>query len=176
MVSTNFLTSIDHVLKHEGGFTQNKHDSAHKEKGSSTNLGVTSKSWASYTNKAAPVSVMKSLTKEIVTPFYKSEYWDKCKCSNLPSGIDYFLVDFAINAGVSKASKTLQKIIKVKEDGIIGIKTIEAVNKQEPLSLLKKLHGARQKHYNSLKKPTFIKGWTKRNDNCLLVSEAMISL
>tara|TARA_R100001510_G_C7649718_1_gene207170 strand:+ start:1648 stop:2178 length:531 start_codon:yes stop_codon:yes gene_type:complete len=163
MSQSNFSKSFRLMLKHEGGFTQNKKDKAHKEKGSSTNLGVTSKNWEAFTGEKATVEVMKKLTPDSVKVFYKQLYWDKGKCSNIPSGIDHMVFDSNVNLGVSRTSKMIQKLVKAKQDGIVGLKTIEAINSCETKKLMKSFFDARQKYYESLNNSTFIKGWTKRN-------------
>lgn len=178
MANTNFKNAMMLVLKHEGGFQADKRDTGNSDDGhgnqGSTMLGVTAKVWANYIGAPAPIEVMKGLTHEMVLPLYKTEYWDRCKCSNLADGLDYSVADFAINGGVSRASKTLQKLVKAKEDGVIGIKTLDKVNAQDPKKLIKDYHDAREAFYKKAKGfKTYGKGWLKRNADCLKESLKM---
>jgi len=47
----------------------------------------------------------------------------------MPDGVDYAVFDFAVNSGVSRAVRTLQKILQVKEDGVAGPLTLAAVTR-----------------------------------------------
>ena len=65
----------------------------------------------------------------IVAPIYENNYWKRAKCDQLPSGLDLAVFDWAVNSGVSRASKALQKIIGVKDDGVIGPITVKETYK-----------------------------------------------
>ena len=91
----NWDKSFAEVLKSEGGYVNDPHDH-----GGETNLGVTKAAWAAYIKRPVQDGEMKALTPDIVKPFYKTEYWDKCKCDSLPSGVDYLVFDLAVNGGV----------------------------------------------------------------------------
>lgn len=45
----------------------------------------------------------------------------------LPSGVDYAVFDFGVNSGPVRAVKTLQKVLRVPQDGWIGPQTIQAI-------------------------------------------------
>ena len=179
MASKNFRQSLQVMLKSEGGFQADKRDTGNAGDGhgnqGSTNLGVTAKVWASYTGGPAPIDVMKGLTQDLVAPMYKTEYWDRCKCGSIDhSGLDFFLFDIAVNSGVSRASKMLQKIVKAKEDGVIGIKTLEKINAEDNDEMIQALHDAREAFYKKAKGfKTYGKGWLKRNKHCLEVAKSM---
>tara|TARA_Y100001973_G_C5208904_1_gene343817 strand:+ start:11325 stop:11870 length:546 start_codon:yes stop_codon:yes gene_type:complete len=172
MASINFRKSLLLMLKSEGGFQKDKRDTGNSGDGhgnqGSTNFGVTAKVWAAYTKKPAPIEVMQGLSHDLVAPLYKTEYWDKCKCSSITlSGVDFYVFDIAVNSGVSRASKMLQKIISVKEDGIIGIKTLEKLNSQDAKEIIHKLYAAREAFYKKAKGfQHYGKGWLKRNSDC----------
>ena len=53
---------------------------------------------------------MKKLNEERVARLYKHKYWDAVHGDILPSGIDYLVFDFAVNAGPGRAIKLLQTI------------------------------------------------------------------
>ena len=79
------------------------------------------------------------------------------------SAITFQLWDFAINAGRSRAIKELQQAVGVTADGVIGPKTIEAVNAQDLNDVLLSLTAERLKFYTSLDSfKTYGKGWTNR--------------
>ena len=154
----NFEKSLDFLLESEGGFVNNP-----KDPGGMTNLGVTAATWAQYKGRATTEKEMRNLKKSDVTPLYEKKYWDACKCDDLPSGIDYLVFDFAVNAGPGRAIKTLQKAIGVPEDGAIGPVTLQNIDVMEKSELITRFSEAKKEFYESLPTfPTFGKGWLAR--------------
>ena len=54
-----------------------------------------------------------------VAPIYKQNYWDRCKCDLLPSGVDLCVFDFGVNAGTGRGARFLQKCVGAVADGAI---------------------------------------------------------
>jgi lysozyme family protein len=99
----------------------------------------------------------------MVEPLYKRKFWDACKCDELPSGIDYLVFDFAVNAGVGRSAKILQTAVGVTPDGGIGPITVAAVNAIPEAELIEKFSQAKEDFYRSLNTfDTFGKGWLNR--------------
>lgn len=74
-----------------------------------------------------------SLTEAQAQEIAKREYWDKCRCDDLPYPIDILVWDAAFNMGVARAGKFLQMTLNafgshLKVDGAIGPKTLERVD------------------------------------------------
>ena len=159
-MESNFAESLKHVLKHEGGYVNHPSDP-----GGMTNLGVTKKVWEAWVGKRLTEAEMRALTPEIVAPLYKKMYWDKVQGDKLPSGVDYIVFDFAVNAGVSRAVRTLQNILFVTSDGIIGPTTLRVAGQRDPKELVEAYSEDRRLFYSQL--PTFSvfgKGWLRRVD------------
>lgn len=169
----NWHEFFDMLIHHEGGFTDDQRDSGnakgdgHGNEGS-TMLGVTAYNWAKWTGKPAPKEVMRKLTKDDVKPLYKKNYWDTCRCDDLPSGLDISIADLSVNAGKSRASKILQRIVGVSQDGAIGNQTLKAVADFEPKELIEKYYDGREGFYRSLDDyKIYGKGWSRRNKETL---------
>jgi len=168
---SNWPASLALVLKSEGGFSNHNADP-----GGMTNLGVTKKAWESYVGHPVDEAEMRGLTPEIVAPFYKARYWDACKCDELPLGVDYAVFDFAVNAGVGRASKTLQTALGTAADGIVGPATIGVATNTDPDEFLEKFSAAKEQFYRGL--PTFEhfgKGWLRRVSEVKQTAEGMIA-
>ena len=79
----NFDQAMKWLLKHEGGFTADKHDRGNSGDGygnqGSTNLGVTARVWADWTGQPAPIEVMKKLKASDVGEMYRARYWNRVK-------------------------------------------------------------------------------------------------
>ena len=151
----NFDECLKMLLHHEGGYVNHP-----KDPGGETNLGVTKRVY----EKWGGTKDMKDLTVEDVAPIYKKEYWDRCKCDDLESGVDWAVFDWAVNSGTGRAAKAIQKICGAAQDGAIGPKTLALIGKQNTQYVVEEFGKIRQDFYESLKTfDTFGKGWTRRN-------------
>lgn len=157
---SNWKRSFDLLLQSEGGYADHPSDP-----GGRTNLGVTQVAWESYVGRSSNEKEMRALTREMVEPLYKRKYWDACRCDELPTGIDYLIFDFAVNAGVGRSVKTLQQSLGVIVDGAIGTITLRVANTENPIEIINKFSSAKEVFYRSL--PTFAVfggGWLNRVD------------
>ena len=151
----NFDECLKMLLHHEGGYVNHPSDP-----GGETNLGVTKKVYQEW----GGTKDMKDLTVEDVAPIYKKNYWDRCKCDDLESGIDWVVFDWAVNSGTGRSAKAIQKICGAAQDGAIGPKTLALIGKQNTQYVIEEFGKIRQDFYESLKTfDTFGKGWTRRN-------------
>lgn len=154
----NFEQSLALVLKHEGGWVDHP-----KDPGGETMMGVTKRVWEAWIGKSVKPGSMKSLTVADVTPLYKDKYWDVIRGDDLPDGVDYALFDFAVNSGTTRAIRTVQEIVGVTSDGMMGPKTLAAIKSQDPGDLAAKICDKRLEFLRGLTNwPTFGRGWTPR--------------
>ena len=157
-----FEECLARVLKHEGGYVNDPLDS-----GGRTNLGVTQRVWEEFVGHPVSEADMRALTPQKVAPMYKIKYWNPSYCAVLPKGLDYVVFDFAVNAGTGRSVKTLQQAIGCVADGVIGPRTMAAINDANPKDLIAKFSDARSDFYQGIvtRKPDqarFIKGWLNR--------------
>jgi lysozyme family protein len=158
MAASNWQKSFEMMLVSEGGYVNHPSDP-----GGMTNLGVTKRVWEEWVGRESNEKEMRALTPELVAPLYKRKFWDACKCDDLPTGIDYLVFDFAVNAGPGRSAKILQTAVGVPADGGIGPITLAAVNKVDPAELVEKFSQAKEDFYRSLNTfETFGKGWLNR--------------
>ena len=151
----NFDECLKMLLHHEGGYVNHPSDP-----GGETNLGVTKKVYQEW----GGTKDMKDLTVEDVAPIYKKNYWDRCKCDDLESGVDWVVFDWAVNSGTGRSAKAIQKICGASQDGAIGPKTLALIGTQNTQYVIEEFGKIRQDFYESLKTfDTFGKGWTRRN-------------
>jgi lysozyme family protein len=165
----NWEEAISHILKWEGGYVNHPADP-----GGMTNLGVTKRVWEEWIKRPASESDMRSLTREMVEPLYKQRYWDAVRGDDLPSGVDLCVFDCAVNAGVGRSSRFLQRVVGVVQDGKIGPRTLAAVLRKEPQTIISEFCHYREQHYRSLDTfATFGKGWMRRLDSIEAESKEM---
>jgi len=161
-MKANWESAFAHVIQSEGGYVNDPHD-----KGGETNLGVTRIAWGEYLGRAIMDGEMHALTVEAVKPFYKRQYWDRCRCDDLPAGVDYAVFDFAVNAGTGMAAKFLQRAVDTKDDGAIGAGTLAATSNHQPSQVLERFSDQKEAFYQGIvsrhpEQSKFLKGWLSR--------------
>lgn len=151
---------MPYVLEEEGGYVDNP-----KEPGGATNMGITLRTLTAWFGHPVTRSDVLHITKLTAFDIYKSEFWNKINADALPAGLDYALFDFAINSGPARAARTLQEIVGVTQDGIIGAATLSAVNSRSPVAVITALCEKRKQWLSSL--TTYSRsgrGWFARVD------------
>ena len=114
-MNQNFDKCMEMLLHHEGGFVNHPSDP-----GGMTNLGVTKKTWDEFYGDDIDEEQMRNITVDDIKPIYKTMYWDRCRCGDLPSGVDWAVFDWAVNSGPGRAAKALQRAVGAYEDGAAG--------------------------------------------------------
>lgn len=155
-----YKNAFNLLLQFEGtSFTQTLHDA-----GGKTKFGIS--------EKAYPQLDIESLTKEEAENIYYTDYWNKCKCSNLPDELQYIVFDTAVNCGQATAIMFLQKIAGITQDGLMGEQTLHAA-----ASITMKQYAAlRKAHYEDIisKSPSqekFKTGWFSRVDKIITLNK-----
>jgi len=158
---------IPQVLRWEGGFVNDPLD-----RGGATNKGVTIATWKcmGYDNdKDGDIDIadLKLMSDEQAFQIMKRGYWDRWKADQINNqSVAEQLVDWVWGSGVW-GIKLPQHILNVTPDGIVGPKTIEAVNNynQKDLHFLIKqnriifINGIVQRDKSQMR---FYKGWMNR--------------
>ena len=159
-MNMNFDKCMSMLLSHEGGYVNHPSDP-----GGMTNLGVTKRTYDEYHGTDVTEDEMRALTKADVEPIYRRNYWNRCRCQDLPSGVDWAVFDFAVNAGTGRAAKALQQAVEVEQDGSIGPLTLMKVKIVPVENIINRTAVYREQFYRSLKTfDTFGRGWLRRND------------
>ena len=154
------------VRQHEGGYVNHP-----KDPGGATKWGVTQRTYTAWRRqKGVPRADIRLIREAEAEEIYREQYWQAISGDALPIGIDYALFDFAVNSGVSRAVRTIQKIVGVTSDGVLGIVTLDKIQATAH-------HDARHSHewlvvdlcrhrmafLRGLRHwPTFGRGWSRR--------------
>lgn len=156
MANVNVL--LPFILKWEGGFVNDPADA-----GGATNKGVTIGTWrqVGYDKDGdddIDVQDLKLLTSNDVRDrVLKPHYWDRWKADNIQSQkIANILVDWVWGSG-KHGIVIPQRLLGVKDDGIVGEKTLSAVNFADPAQLFDVIYNARVKFFNDITNSSIVK-------------------
>jgi lysozyme family protein len=151
----SFETVVHMVLEHEGGYVNHPSDP-----GGETKYGIS--------KRAYPEVDIAELTEDEAATIYKRDYWDRIKGDDLPAGVACAVMDYAVNSGISRASKALQSVCGISNgDGIIGPASLNAlwttVKNTSEEDVINGVTEQRQAFIRGLKiYETFGKGWERR--------------
>lgn len=155
---SSFEKALALVLQHEGGFAQHPDDP-----GGATNFGITLETLSRAREGPVSAEDVRLLTKEEATGIYRRFYWDPIRADELPSGVGLALFDFAVNSGPERAVMTLQKILGVEADGLIGPLTLGALATADVVETIRRLTRERLGFLSRLLIwPVFGRGWRRR--------------
>lgn len=150
------------ILRWEGGFVNDPDDA-----GGATNKGVTIATFRQFYGKDATVEQLKRMTDEQWLCIFKTGYWDRWRADEINSqSIANIVVDWVWASG-SIGITRVQKILGVEADGIVGRKTLTALNSRPPRDLFYQIRAARIAFVETIvrRRPSqkkFLRGWTNR--------------
>jgi lysozyme family protein len=152
---------IKKILKWEGGFANIPGDT-----GGATNKGVTLATYRRFFGKEKNCKDLKEITQAEWDLIFKKGFWDRWKADEIENqSIAELLVDWVWTSGVW-GIKYPQRVLGVNDDGIVGPKTLAAINDYEDQEeLFNKLWNRRKKHFQDIAKggkEKFLKGWLNR--------------
>jgi len=111
---------------------------------------------------------------EIAIRIYRRFFWESLRGDKLPGNLAMVMFDTAVNCGRSRAVKWLQYGLGVKQDGILGPRTVEAVGVLNEVCpdatgvLGRLVIACRRAHYLTLTEQMwakkYINGWLARAD------------
>lgn len=180
----DFDQAIGLILENEGGYVNNPHDS-----GGSTNFGISLKFLKSLTPvdlSILPEDVVSAINECLenndlrnfreAALLYRVFFWNRAYLSLIKfQGVATYVFDMCVHHGIKQAVKILQRalwaahadILFIEDDGIIGKKTLNAVNETVSDFLLMTLRAERAGFCRLLaatrpKDKEFLDGWLKR--------------
>jgi len=130
--------AIAQVFKDEGGYTNEATDP-----GGPTNWGITIHDARTYWKQDATVDDVKHMPKQVAEAIYRKHYADPINYNDLPDGVDYAVLDYGINSGISRSIKVLQRIVGVVDDGMVGPITISATTSANPSYIINAIYDER---------------------------------
>lgn len=186
----NFEFMIPHILHREVGLKKQEkelsprmmYESVSKrgfhiisgDKGGPTMCGVTLNTfrmWRKNKGKPAPsISDLKRLTFDEWVAILRHLFWDPCRADEISNdSIAMMLVDWRWVNGL-QAIRDAQNVLSLRQDGIVGPKTLAALNGPEPESIFTRLKAARLASYRKIverneSQKIFFNGWVNRTNS-----------
>lgn len=165
MANVKFL--VPFILQWEGGFVNDPDDL-----GGATMKGITIGTFEEYCKKKGrmkpSVNDLKNISDSDWTDIMKSMYWDRWKADDIKTqAIANILVDWVWASGVH-GIKYPQRLLGVKDDGVVGPVTIKALNDYpDQKGLFEKIRQKRREFVNEIcfirtANIKFKKGWLNR--------------
>ncbi len=156
------------ILSWEGGFSNHPND-----RGGATNKGVTIATWRAqgYDKDGdgdIDVDDLRLLTDDdVIKVVLKPHYWNRWKADQIRSqSVANIIVDWVWCSGAN-GIRPVQQLLGVKVDGLVGPKTLAALNARDPRQLFAEIKKARVKFIENLVKrrpsqAVFKNGWLRR--------------
>ncbi|MTK53298.1 glycosyl hydrolase 108 family protein [Paludibacter sp.] len=157
------------LFKWEGGYQCDASDKGnYNSRGElvGTKYGVSALAYETQFGVVPTKETMQGLTPEQAS-FVLQDYWDKCKADQITNqSIANVLVDWFYNCGI-RGVQAAQKALNLTADGMVGAKTLAAINGGEQSEVFAKLWRARKQYYQDIAtaKPglkVYLKGWLNR--------------
>ena len=157
IMDERFNKAIEKVLSHEGGYVTDINDP-----GGETHFGISKKSY--------PDLDIQNLTRDEAIGIYRHDWWARLRyCELQDDAIAYKVFDLSVNMGPGVAHTHLQLAVmstggkNLKIDGVMGSKTIDAVNSHpSPELLLATLKLRAVKYYADQGREKYLRGWVYR--------------
>ena len=161
----------------EGGWSKNPNDP-----GGATMKGVTYKTFCDHRkSKGMPKPTeaeLRKITNKEWNEILRTRYWDKVKADEIKDEwIAYLLVECVWMSGTGYI-KNVQNKLNLKADGIVGKKTLGAINAKDGKTLFNILWEQRKRSLRSRavgKKAGFWEGWYRRlkgvKHGCLITND-----
>lgn len=163
----NFDEAFKILIGHEGNFTDDRRDNGNWT-GGKVGVGTLKGTKYGIAANSYPSLDIKNITLDQAKAIYKRDYWDKVKADQLSEMVRFHIFDMAVNSGVSRGIKLLQKSVGTTQDGLIGPATLRAAANMNEFNLAMVYNANRLEFYTSLSSwATYGKGWTNRVANNL---------
>lgn len=152
-MQSNYPESIRRVLLSEGGYVNLKADP-----GGETNFGIT----IAVARANGYTGPMRTMPLDVAKRIYKARYADPCHFDDLPAGLDYAILDYAVNSGVGRANKVLRRVLAL-DDSAPFHQILGQLSTRDTKAVINAVCDERLRFLSSLKTwSVFGKGWAAR--------------
>lgn len=174
MSASDVETCLDLILVSEGGYSDLAADP-----GGPTQKGITLATLSAWRGVACTADELRALGDAEARAIYKAQYVAPINFAALPEGLNYAVLDMAVNSGPAQAVRTLQHVLGFTgqaADGVMGRITLAALDGRPAAALIADYCAARLAYMRQLSTwGGFAEGWTARVQRVQRAALAMVS-
>lgn len=160
----DFLPAYERMIRNEGGY---RLVNVSGDRGGMTYAGIARNmhpqwpGWAAIDRGETPLT-------ELVREFYIVQFWRPVAGDAIRhQAVAQSIFDFGVNAGPKVSAKLAQVVVGVTPDGVVGPKTVDALNEYDPDLFLARFALAKLARYRDIctRDPSqrrFLVGWINR--------------
>src|SRR5713226_5623081 len=98
-MKSTYPQAMVYIYADEGGYSNDAGDP-----GGPTNYGITIHDVRTYWKADATAQDVRNMPKDVAASIYQKHYADPLRYDDLPAGVDYTILDYGINSGISRAA------------------------------------------------------------------------
>lgn len=150
---TDFSRAFAIVVESEGGYVNDPRDP-----GGVTRYGITE----AVARANGYTGDMRALPLDTARAIYRREYWDACRCDEIPWPLALYVFDAAVNQGRLPAVTMLQRALGTVQDGLIGTVTLRLSKGSKPWHWARYLAFRAMRYQSTRNFDRFGEGWLTR--------------
>lgn len=160
----DFLLAFEPMIVNEGGY---KLTNDPNDKGGMTYAGIARNSWPKWAGWSV-IDAGGAPQADLVRGFYRANFWTPLRLEEVENQkLAQCIFDFGVNAGTATAAKLAQLSVGVTPDGVIGAKTLKALNAINPEVFVLRFTLAKVARYAQIatrdkSQKAFLLGWINR--------------
>lgn len=173
-MKNNYAQVMDWIFVSEGGYAERD-----SEPGGAVNMGISFtafKEWWTKNKKPGKPSFehLKALTRDEAETIYKDWFFKPLSFEVMPSGVDYALVDFAVNSGVGGSIRAVRRQLGFPASSKVDASLSWRLRSYQPDRLIDEICDARLELMKGSKKwERFKENWTNRVNKVRARAHAM---
>ena len=167
-------TLIDRIIKREGGYVDHPED-----RGGPTKYGVTVYTLSSWRGECCAAVDVEQMSVMEARDIYLCMFWQEASLDTLPISpvLQEMVFDAAVQHDPYDATRFLQRAVNAKPDGLVGPKTIAAIEGLESEMVAARFMAERIKHYGKVitsnpSQACFASGWMNRMSDFIVAVPA----
>jgi lysozyme family protein len=159
MTTSNYDEALRRILVHEGGYSNHPSDP-----GGPTNFGITINDYRKYVKPNATAADMRAMKLNEAKAIYRRQYADPMRFDDLPSGVDYSVLDYGINSGIGRSGRVLRRVVGLPDTThVVTDDVLRAVARRDSKALVIAINDERLRFLKNLRTwPVFGAGWGRR--------------
>ena len=154
---------IDDILRREGGFVDHPAD-----RGGPTNFGITQATLSAWRGRQATVNDVRLLPRAEARQIYADQFIVQPRFDKIADArLRHLVIDAGVHSGPARAAQWLQAAAGVTADGVVGPRTLAAVNTADARVLYNRFLAQRVRFIgrlitNDTRQAAFAAGWANR--------------